>query len=128
MRMRHRPSTSTRTVLSGNFTIFEQPRRAADLVHFFRRGFGDLGLALQHHAEQTVARHDVVNQLDARPGFDEQRRDHAGKNHDVREAEDGQGFRQRTGGNARRRLRVFGGAEDADKFGLRRCHRRCSVN
>ena len=87
-------------------------------------GSATSGLALQHHAQQAVAGDDVVNELDARAGFDEQRRDHAGKNHDVRKAEDGQGFRQRTRGNARRRLRPFAGAEDADKFCVGRGHRR----
>ena len=108
----------------GKFHHLGQARHAADLVQILGRGFGHFGLALQHRAEQAVAGHDVVNQLQARPGFDEQRHDRAGKNHDVRQAEDGQGFRQRTRRNARRRVRFFGGAQNADKFCLRRCHRR----
>ena len=108
--MRQSPSTSTRTVPSGNFTIFDSRETQPTSCKSSGRGFGDVGIALQHRAEQTVAGDEVVNQLEARPGFDEQRHDRAGKNHDVRKAEDGQRFRQRTRRNARGSLRFFGGA------------------
>jgi hypothetical protein len=74
----------------GKFHHLGQARDAADFVQILRRRLGDFRLALQHRAEQPVARDDVVNQLQARPGLDEQRHDRAGKNHDVRQAEDGQ--------------------------------------
>ena len=92
-RMRHSPSTSTRAVLSGNFTIFARRTTQPTLVQIVGRGIGDFGPALEHGAHEAVAGHDVVNELDARPGLHQQRRDGAGKNDDVREPEDGQRFR-----------------------------------
>ena len=108
----------------GKFHHFGQPRHAADLVQILGLGFDHLGLALQHRAEQTVAGHDIINQFQARAGFDEQRHDRAGKNHDVRQAEDGQGFRQGTRRDTGRSVRFFGAAQNADKFCFRRSHRR----
>ena len=110
----------------GKFHHFGQARNAADFVQILRQRFGDFGFALQHRGEQTVARDNVINQFQARPGFDEQRHHRAGKNHDVRQAEDGQVFRQRTRRDARR-LRFFGAAQNADKFCFRRSHRRFHV-
>ena len=97
-------------------------------MQILRGRLDDFGLALQHRGKQPVAGHDVVNQLQARPGFDEQRHDGAGKNHDVGKAKHGQHVRQRTRRDARRRIGLFGGAENADKFCLRRCHRRLSIS
>ena len=74
----------------GKFHHFGQARDAADFVQILRSRLGDVRLALQHRAEQAVAGHNVVNQLEARTGFDQQRHDGAGKNHDVGKAEDGQ--------------------------------------
>ena len=93
--MRHSPSTSTRTVPSGNFTILCQTRHAADFVQILRGlGSATSALELQHRAKQAVAGDEVVNEFEAGPGFNEQRHDGAGKNDDVRQAEDGQVFRQ----------------------------------
>ena len=108
----------------GKFHHLGQARDAADLMQILRGRLGDLRLALQHRRKQAVAGHDVVNQLQARTGLDEQRHDGAGKNHDVGKAEDGQRVRQRPRRDARRRFRLFSGAENADKFRLRRCGRR----
>ena len=107
----------------GKFHHFHQPRDAADFVQILRLGLGDFRPALQHHAQQPVARHHVVNQIQARPGLDEQRYEGAGKDDDVRQAENRQRVRQRTGRDSRGRSGTFG-AQNADKFCLRRCHRR----
>ena len=98
-RMRHRPSTSTRTVPSGNFTIFGQARNAPDIIQIFRGRLGNFGLALQTQ-RQTGRSPDTMSSINLRlgPGFDEQGHDGTGKNHDVRKAEDGHDLRQRTGG------------------------------
>jgi hypothetical protein len=125
MRMRQSPSTSTRAVPSGNFTILD--RRVTQPTSCKSSGAGSAtsGLRCKHRAEQTVAGDDVVNQLEARPGLDEQRHDGAGKNHDVRKAEDG----QRLSGSEREEMRdgtfpIFRRAQNADKFCFRRCCRR----
>ena len=94
MRMRQSPSTSTRTVLSGKLQHLEHARGAADLVHFLRASDFPLpACAASTDAEQAVAGDDVVDQLGALRRFDEQRRDHAGKDDDVRKAEDRAGPR-----------------------------------
>ena len=59
-----------------------------------RAGFGDIRIALQHGREQAVAGDEIVNELEAGAGFDEQRHDGAGKDDNIRKAEDGQRLRQ----------------------------------
>ncbi len=69
---------------------FQQAGGAADFVHFLGRGIFRFGFALQRHAEQAIASHDVIDELDALRRFDEERRDHARENHDIGQAEDGE--------------------------------------
>jgi hypothetical protein len=88
--MRQSPSTSTRTVPSGNFTILFSRETQPTFVQILRAGFGDFGIGLQHGSKKPVAGHEVVHEFKARSGLNEQRHDGAGKNHDVRQAEDGQ--------------------------------------
>ena len=88
-----------------------------------RAGFDDVGAALEHGAQQAIAGHDVINKLEAGAGLDEQRDDGPGKNHDVGQAENGEVFREGTGGNARRHLGLIC-PQDADKLGFRRWDRR----
>jgi hypothetical protein len=53
------------------------------------RIFG-FGVALEGDAEEAVASYDIVDELGALGGFDEERGDHARENDDIGEAEDGQ--------------------------------------
>ena len=108
MRIRHSPSTSTRSGAVGKFHHFGQARNAADFVQIFGRRLGDFRFALQHRAEQTVARDNIVNQFETRSGFDEQRDDCAGKNHDVRKAEDGHGCPAANATKRAAEIRFFG--------------------
>ena len=94
----------------GKLHHFGQARNAADFIQVLRRRLDDLRFALQHRGEQAVAGDNVINQFQARPGFDQQRHHRAGENDDVRHSEDGQVFRQRARRDVRRRLRFFGAA------------------
>jgi hypothetical protein len=73
---------------------FEHARGAADLVHFAWHRVFSLSVALQDNTKQTVAGHYVVDKLGALGGFDEQRRNHSGKDDDIGQAKDGQNIRQ----------------------------------
>ncbi|OQB89776.1 MAG: hypothetical protein BWX84_02267 [Verrucomicrobia bacterium ADurb.Bin118] len=102
----------------------QDAHRAAHLVEFFGGGIFHLRFALQNRAEQTVAPHRVVNELNAAGRFHEQRRHHVGEYDNIRQPEHGEGVRQGTGGDARRGPRVVGRAQNTDKFRVRRIHRR----
>jgi len=77
----------------GKFHIWTA-RNAADLMQILRHGFGDFRLALQHCGKQTVARDNVINQFQARPGFERAAAPRAGKNQRCPTGEDGQAVRQ----------------------------------
>src|ERR1019366_5987523 len=106
-------STSSGTTAPGKITMSERPSTGsisgserADI-----RGGVSAFSAAPSMLTNSVAGHDVVNQLQARPGLDEQRHDSAGKNHDVGKAKHRQHFRQRTCGYSRRAFRFFSRAE-----------------
>ena len=67
---------------------FQQPRGAADVMHFFGRGIFRFRFALHRDAEQTVAGDDVIDQLDALGRLDVERRDHSGLNDYVGKPQD----------------------------------------
>ena len=91
----------------GKFHHLRQARNTADAVQIIRPRFGDFWIALQHRAEQTVADDQVIHQLEAGTGFDQQRHDGARKNHDVRQAQDRQLFRAGTGKKTAWARRIF---------------------
>ena len=108
----------------GELEHLQHARGAADLVHLVGQGVLRLRVALQDHAQQAVAADHVVNELGALGGLDQQGRDHAREDDDVRQAQDGQQLRQGAGRDARGRFRAAGGPQDADKLGLGRGHGR----
>ena len=108
----------------GEFQHLQHPRRAADFVHFVGKRVLRFGIALQHDAQQALAPDHVVNQPGALGSFNQQRRHHAGKDHDVGQAEDGQELRQGAGRNPGRRLRAAGSPQDTNKLGIGRRHGR----
>ena len=64
----------------------QHTRAAAVLMQVIRERQGDIRLLLEHEREQAISLHDVIDQPDALGGIDEQRRDHARENDDVRKA------------------------------------------
>src|SRR6266498_3043402 len=80
---------------------FQHARAAAVFEEIFGQRRVDVGLLLQDQAQEAVSLHHIVDQADALRRIDEQWGDHARKDHDVRQAEDGQeggrGFRRRSG-------------------------------
>ena len=106
----------------GELQHLEHAARAAVGPQLVGLGLLHLGLGLEHEAHEAVAADHIVNELDALCGLDEQRRDHAGEEHDVREAEDGQHVGQRLRARAEERGVAPGGGlagvEDADEFGV----------
>jgi len=106
----------------GELEHFQDAGGAADVMHFMGLRVFGIRVALEGNAEQALAGHDIVNELDALGGLDEQGGDHAREHDDVREAQDGQAFGKGPGGNARGRLRAAGSSEDADKFCVGRSH------
>ena len=115
----------------GKFQHLQNARGAAVFPQIFRAGIIHVGLALQHQPDHAVAFHHVIHQLDALGGLDQQRRDHAGKNHDVGKAENGQRLGNSLAGQAghgsvRSARRTAGrGTENIDKFCFGGTHREC---
>ena len=73
----------------------QHARTATVLIQVIRERHRDIRLLLEHEREQAVPLHDVINEPDALSGIDQQRRDHAGENDDVGQAEDREGGRKR---------------------------------
>ena len=102
------------------FQHLQNPHRATVVPQIDGGGIFHLRLLLQHEPDETVARHDVVNQSNARRRLDQQRRDHAGEDHNIRQAEDGQNFRKRLAARARDNgVRAAGCAKNTDEFSVR---------
>src|SRR5205807_5261480 len=72
------------------FEHLEHARGATDIMHFVGQRIFGLGIALQDDAEQAITTDDVIDELGALGGFDQERSDHAWENDDVGQAEDGQ--------------------------------------
>jgi hypothetical protein len=70
----------------GEFEHLQQAGGTTDFVHLLRAWVLSFGIALKNGSEQAVAGDDVVDELDALGGFDEERGDHSGKDDDIREA------------------------------------------
>ncbi len=110
----------------GEFQHLEHSGRAPVLEHLLRFRIVRRRILLQRQPDEPVAVHRVVNELDAARRLDQQRADHAGEEHDVRKAEDGQEFRQRPRGDACRWcIRAAFRTKNADElcFGVGGGHR-----
>ena len=106
----------------GKFEHLEHARPAGVFVKILGQGIAHLGLLLEHERQQPVALHHVVDEPDALRRIDEERCDHAGEDHDVRQPEHGQRFRQRLGHGLLRGHVALGlvrrGAQDANEFSI----------
>jgi hypothetical protein len=71
------------------------------------RVFG-FSVALESDTEEAVAGDDIINELGALGGLDEERCDHARENDDIGEAEDGQSLGEGAGRDTRWRFRASG--------------------
>ena len=69
-------------------------------MHLVRKRILGFGVALQDDPQQTVARDHIVDQFGALHRFNQQRSNHAGKNHDVGQAENWQRLWKRSRGDA----------------------------
>ena len=123
-RMRQSPSTSTRTVPSGNFTIFD--RRETQPTSYKSSGAGSATSGLRCSTAPNSRSPATMSSISLRlgPVSTSSGTTVPGKITMSDRPRMGSDVRQRTRGDARRRVRIFGGAQDADKFCLRRCHRR----